>query len=182
MQPSTKSTCLQAYRLVVYRRPLHPELFAIKDRLQIRHMEYEFEGWVMPGSHMMRFVHNDSRAIELITAEDTQFPPRGLVTDVPCAGERDFEHEFGDGLKYVSTIQTEQLPEALYRDTYDELVAFGRENDALMFEWRDAEAGRCASILDVQRFRREVHAQSYHMIANGGIVLRSQAIFEHGGG
>lgn len=79
----------------------------------------------------------------------------------------------------MSTVQTEQLSEALYRATYDELVAFGHENEALMHEWTDEDGGRCASIVDTQRFRREVHAQTYHLIAQGGLVLRSQTIFEH---
>ena len=39
-----------------------------------------------------------------------------------------------------------------------------------------------AEIADTEslaRFRREVHAQTYHLIAQGGLVLRSQTIFEH---
>jgi len=179
MTSPTKSSCLQAYRLLLYRRALHPELFPIKDRRTVTHMDYEFEGWIMPGAHLMRFVHQGVCATELITAADQNFPARGLVTELPCAGERDHEEEFGDHVKYVSTVQTEQLPEALYRDTYDELTEFARENDAMLFEWKETDGGRCATILDLQRFRREVHAQSYHMISQGGVVLRTQAIFEH---
>ncbi|XHC26154.1 hypothetical protein ABWH91_02050 [Phycisphaerales bacterium ac7] len=125
MTSPTKSSCLQAYRLLLYRRALHPELFPIKDRRTVTHMDYEFEGWIMPGAHLMRFVHQGVCATELITAADQNFPNRGLVTELPCAGERDHEEDFGDNVKYVSTVQTEQLPEALYRDTYDELTEFG---------------------------------------------------------
>jgi len=179
MSSITKSGCLQDYRLLVYRRALHPELFPVRDRRSVVHMDYEFEAWVMPGSHLMRFLHKGTCATELITAEDQEFPTRGLVTDLPCAGERDHEEAFGDDVRYVSTIQTEQLPETLYRDTYNELTEFGRENEALIFEWKDADGGRCASILDLQRYRREVHAQTYHMLSQGGVVIRTQAIFEH---
>jgi hypothetical protein len=48
----------------------------------------------------------------------------------------------------------------------------------MIHTWNDEEGGRCASILDLQRYRNEVHAQAYHLIALGGIVLRSQSIFE----
>lgn len=179
MSSIAKSGCLQDYRLLVYRRALHPELFPVRDRLSLQHMDYEFEAWAMPGAHLMRFLHRGTCATELITADDQDFPTRGQVADLPCAGERDHEEEFEDGVRYVSTIQTEQLPETLYRDTYDELVEFGRENEALVYEWTDPEKGRCASILDVQRYRREVHAQTYHMLSQGGVVIRTQAIFEH---
>lgn len=179
MNTATKSISLQAYRLLLYKRALHPELFPIKDRTTVVYGNYEFEGWIMPGAHLMRFVYGETCATELITADEAAFPERGMVVELPCAGERDHEEQFGDHVKYVSTVQTEQLPESLYRDTYNELTEFAKENNAIVHAWRDDDGGRCASILDVQRFRREVHAQSYHLIANGGIVLRTQAIFEH---
>ena len=134
----------------------------------------------MPGSHLMRFQHGDACAVELTTELEDGIPERGMVTAYPCAGEREHEEEFGEGVKFVATVQTEQLQESLYRATYDELVAFGRAKDALLHEWADAEGGRCASILDLQRYRREVHADAYHLLAQGGVVLRSQTIFEHG--
>lgn len=179
MSSPTKCASLQAYRLILYSRALHPELFRVKGRRAIAHQGYEFEAWVMPGSHVMRFQHNGDSALELITDQEDGIPERGVLAALPCAGERDQEHDFTDKLRYMSTVQTEQLSEALYRATYDELVAFGRENEALMHEWLDEDGGRCASIVDIQRFRREVHAQTYHLLAQGGLVLRSQTIFEH---
>ncbi len=181
MSSPTKSSCLQAYRLLLFRRALHPELFPIKARTNLTHLAYAFEAWVMPGAHLMRFIHQGSCSTELITASEEPLPTRGMVTELPCAGERDHEEEFGETIKYLSTVQTEQLPETLYRDTFEELTEFGRENDALMHAWQDDDGGRCATILDVQRYRREVHAQSYHLIAHGGVVLRTQSIFEHTG-
>lgn len=178
MSVPAKSLNLQAYRLILYRRALHPELFKVKGRRTIRHGDYEFEAWVMPGSHLMRFQHDTLCATELITDQDGGIPDRGILAAVPCAGERDHEQPFNEKVNYVSTVQTEQLPETLYSDTYDELIEFARESDALIYQWVDDDGGRCASILDIQRFRREIHAQSYHLVAQGGLVLRSQSIFE----
>ena len=179
MSNPIKSASLQAYRLILYKRALHPELFRIKGRKAIGHGQYEFEAWVMPGSHLMRFQHGDTCATELITDLEEAVPDRGILTMLPCAGERDHEQDFGGGVSFVSTVQTEQLPESLYKATFDELVEFGRENSALMHLWEDEDGGRCASILDLQRYRREVHGQSYHMLAQGGVVIRTQSIFEH---
>ena len=179
MTVPTKSTSLQAYRLILYRRALHPELFPISGRRSIEHMAYNFEAWVMPGAHLLRFEHDGSCATELITPQEQGIPERGMVAAVPCAGERDHEEEFGDKVKFYSTIQTEQLPETLYAATYDELMEFANEQGAMVHTWNDEDNGRCASIVDIQRFRREVHVQTYHMLAQGGTVLRSQSLFEH---
>ena len=179
MSTPLKSASLQAYRLILYRRALHPELFSIKGRRIFSQGEYEFEAWIMAGQHVMRFQRDDISATELITSGDLQLPQRGLVSAIPCAGEKDHEHPVSDKLNYLTTVQTETLPENLYSATYKELVGFGKESDALIHLWDDQDGGPCASILDVQRFRREIHAQSYHLLAQGGLVLRTQSIFEH---
>lgn len=179
MNAPLKSPSLQAYRLVLYRRALHPELFDIKGRRTITHGEYEFEAWIMPGSHLMRFQFDGLCGTEFVTDQDIALNERGLVTDIQCAGEKDHEHPFSDRLNYLVTVQTETLPLNLYTATYRELVEFGEESGAMMHLWTTDDGGRCASILDVQRFRKEVHAQAYHLLAPGGIVLRSQTIFEH---
>jgi hypothetical protein len=179
MTAPTKSPSLQAFRLALYRRALHPENFDIKGRRAIMHGDYEFEAWVMPGSHLLRFQHEGFCGTEHLTDAEIHSNDRGLVTDIPCAGEKDHEHQFSDAMNYMVTVQTESLPANLYSDTYEELVEFGIESDALMHRWEDSSGGKCASILDTQRFRREVHAQAYHLFATGGIVIRSQTLFEH---
>jgi hypothetical protein len=164
--------------MILYRRALHPELFRVKQRRTIEQGEYQFEAWLMAGSHLLRFEYAGGCGTELITDLEEGIPDRGVVAAIPCAGERDHEQLFGERIRLVSTVQTESLPESLYAATYKELVAFGQENDAMVHTWTDEEGGKCASILDLQRYREEVHAQSYHLMAQGGLVLRTQSIFE----
>lgn len=178
MATPLKTVCLQAYRLILYRRALHPELFTIKGRQVFRHNDYEFEAWIMEGQHLMRFQYGDLNVSEIITNGELQLPQRGLVTAMQCIGEKDHDQAFSDEVNYMTTIQTETLPDNLYSDTYEELTEFATERDALTHLW-DEETGPCASILDVQRWRKEIHAQSYHLLSVGGIVIRSQTIFEH---
>ena len=95
MNPPSKSTSLQAYRLILYSRALHPELFRVRGRRTIVHQGYEFEAWIMPGSHLMRFQYGKGCATELITDQEDGIPDRGILAAIPCAGERD--HEQGTG-------------------------------------------------------------------------------------
>lgn len=178
MNIPVKSQSLQSYQVVLYDRVLHPELFALRDRRTIRHGQYEFEAWLMPGSHLMRFEHNSFRCSELVTDQDENLPELGVVTTFLCAGERDYEHTFEDhSVKYMAMAQTETLSENLYEATYRELYEHGVEHDAMVYEW--VEDGPNLSVLAVQRLSREIHAQSYHLRAQGGLVLRTQTIFEH---
>lgn len=177
--PPKAQTLLQAYRVLFYRRALHPELFKVANRIVIAHRDYEFEGWVFPGAHMLRFQHGAVSAVELLTNQEGGLPDRGVAAGFPAMGERDHDQAFDEGVRAVYTIQTETLSDNLYQATYRELVDFARENDAASHLWVNDEGGKSASILDVQRYRKEIHIQAYHLLSVGGIVIRSQTIFEH---
>jgi len=178
MNTQTRSNVLQAYQVVLYGRALHPELFTLKGRQVRRHGGYEVEGWIMPGSHLLRFELNTMCACELVTDQSSNLPDSGVVTAFLCAGERDFEHRFTkDKVNYLTTVQTEKLSDNLYAATFDELSRYGRDLGALMHTWND-ESGPCMSILAIEPMRREVHAQGFHLLAQGGVVLRTQSICE----
>ena len=57
MSVSHKSSNIQVFRLMVYERALHPELFDVKIRRSFRHNDYEGEVWLTPGGHVVPFQH-----------------------------------------------------------------------------------------------------------------------------
>ncbi len=170
---------LQTYQTTLYSRPLHPELFEILDTRSIRFGPYQFEAWIMAGRHMCRFEITSACACEVVSETSHGLPDTGIVESILCAGEREFEHRFTRSeLSYMTSVQTEQLSPNLYLSTFEELDDFAREGDAMVHRWDD-EIGPCMSILDMQRFAKELHLQSYHLIAREGLILRTQSLFEH---
>lgn len=177
MNTTTKATSLHTLQLMLFGKALHPELFELKARKVIQYGAYELEAWLLPSAHVLRFGFGEACYSELVTDRDTGLP-EGPIEAFFCAGERDFDKRFKpEGVNYMTSVQTEQLSDNLYASTYDELTDFAREVGGLMHKWNDA--GPCMSLLDIQRYDQEVHIQAYHMIARGGIVLRTQSLFEH---
>lgn len=203
MNTPQKTNALQAYQIILYDRALHPELFALKGRRVVRHESWELDAWVMQGQHVLRFESGSVCASELVTDQEAGLPTTGAVSAFLCAGERDFEYLFGSkrtkstlrrGAKepaiggsgpngvassalYMTTVQTEALSENLYIATCDEMTAHAKEKDSLIHSWQE-EAGAGMSILDIEKHSREVHIQAYHLLPTGGIVIRTQTIFE----
>jgi hypothetical protein len=178
METPARVNSLQTYQVILYDRALHPEFFDLKTRRVERLNDFEFEAWLMNGSHVLRFELGSLCASELVTDQDRNLPDLGVVATFLCAGERDYDHSFASGpVNYITTVQTETLAENLYLTTYEELLAFGQESNAMIHQWED-ESGPCLSMLDMQRLSREMHIQAYHLLANQGIVLRTQTIFE----
>ena len=150
MNLPTRTNALQTYQVLLYRRALHPELFQLKGRRTITYGGFEFEAWLMPGSHVLRFQLAQACASELVTDQSTGLPTEGAVTNFLCAGEHDFEYEFEpSGIKYVTSAQTESLPENLYSATYRETVELAVETEGLIHRWTDSEGGRCLSMLSL---------------------------------
>jgi hypothetical protein len=174
----TKFPSVQTYKLLLYQRPLHPELFAIQDRRTLAHGGYELESWVIPGGHVLRFQGGGQCLSEAVTDEDQHLPQRGLLHAVPCLGEKDFEDRVESAVQYFTSVQTETLSENLYQATLAEMLAFADEAGAMIVRWTDSQDSDNLSVLDLQTYRKEVHAQSYHLIGSAGFVLRTQTIFE----
>ncbi len=177
MSIGNKSQSTQMFRLMLYQRALHPELFGIQDRRTIEQPAYELEAWLMPGGHAMRFQAGGQCVTEVVTDQDLQLPERGLLHTLPCIGEKEHDENVEDAVRFVAAVQTENLSDNLYSATMAEMRDFGIETGAMSYEWTD-EDGVNLSVLDIQRYKGEIHAQSYHLLAPGGFVLRTQSIFE----
>ncbi len=187
------------HNLILYRRPLHPELFVLKARKTITAPGgIELETWLLPMGHMLRLTKGGHCVCELVTDRDNGLPTQGVITTFPAVGERDFEQLFEDAaLLYTTSAQTENLTPRLYQASLADMRALAKDTGALVAEWpleatpgsRGSYApaganlepahslGTCLSMLEVQRFGDELHASSTHMHPAGGLVLRTQTVF-----
>ena len=179
MSVSHKSQSTQFFRLMVYGRALHPELFELEARRIDRHGEYEIETWLVPGGHAVRFQVGEQVLTETVVDRGDHLPEHGLIHALPCMGEKDYEMESPHGrLGYVTTVQSETLTDNLYNATLKEMSDFAVETGAIDHRWQDSNGVACLSVLDSQKYRSEYHIQSYHLLGSTGVVIRTQSIFE----
>lgn len=178
MSISHKSSNTQFFRLMLYRRALHPELFDLQVRKSARLPDYEYEAWVIPAGHVVRFQNNGETLTESVIEHGDHLPEHGLIHALPCLGEKDYEMKPEGKLGYVTTVQTESLSDNLYMATFREMCDFAEETGAMFHQWTDASGNQSLSLLDMQRYKREFHVQAYHLMGATGLVLRTQSIFE----
>lgn len=181
MSLGSKLSTLQSYNMLLYRRALHPEFFAIKGRRRLVHGGFEFEAWIFDGGHALRMQHEGNCLCELVTDQLDHLPEKALAVTLPCAGERDHEERLDDDLVYMTSVQTETLSEHLYIGTCKEMLEHARSVNSLLVNWNDDHGRPNLSVLDMQRFRNEIHLQGYHLRSDCGLVLRTQSMFQFGG-
>ncbi|MSR43791.1 MAG: DUF2617 family protein [Phycisphaerales bacterium] len=178
MNPITRTNSLQSYTMLLYRKALHPEFFAIEGRNRIENAGLEAEAWLTKGGHAVRFQQDKLCICEVVTDQPHPLPERGLSTNVACAGEHDHEEAISDALTFMTTVQTETLAEHLYMGTYKEMLTHSRDNESLVCDWPDPRTNKPnLSVLDLQRYRTEIHLQSWHLRSDCGLVLRTQSMF-----
>ncbi|XAM00512.1 hypothetical protein OT109_03795 [Phycisphaeraceae bacterium D3-23] len=177
MSISSKTAVSQIPKLMVYRKPLHPELFSFHGRRVDRQGDYEIESWVVQRGHLVRFIVDGQSMTEAVLEGGENLPEAGLAHALPCVGEKEYDHGIEGRIRYMSTLQTEVLPESLYLATYREMVEFASDTNALSKD-EDTPAGPNLVVLDCQKYKREFHFQGYHLTAHNSTVLRTQSVFE----
>lgn len=177
MSINSKSPIALIPKLMLYKRPLHPELFSFKARRVDRHGDYEVETWLVNGGHVVRFILDGQSLVEAVLEGNDHLPESNLAHALPCLGEKEYEFEDEGKVAYFTTLQTESLTENLYLATYREMRDFATEVGALQYE-HETPSGPNLYVLDCQKYRNEFHVQSYHLTASNGNVLRTQSVFE----
>ncbi|MFM9144306.1 MAG: hypothetical protein ACKORL_02790 [Phycisphaerales bacterium] len=167
-----------AYAMLLYRRAVHPEFFGIEARRKVQHADPELETWIFRGGHCIRFQGAGATFCEVVVDNPTTLPDRGLAGTLPCAGEHDHEEKITDQITYMTTIQSESLSDHLYLGTYKEMLQHGRDSDSLMVAWTDPGGKPNLSLIDLQRYRGELHVQGYHLRSAAGLVLRTQSMVQ----
>jgi hypothetical protein len=173
-----KSAHTQIFRLMLYRRALHPELFNLQDRRCYKHGDYEVELWIAPAGHVARFTAHRHCLTEAVIENGDHLPETGLIHALPCLGEKDYQLNADGPLGYVTTVQTESLTENLYMATYREMQDFAAESKAVFHTWKEQDGSASLSLVDIQKYRKQFHLQAYHLVGTTGLVLRTQSIFE----
>jgi hypothetical protein len=182
MSTRTKQRKQFALNLLLYSRPLHPELFRCHRTELAQRRTYEAQIHLVDGGHVVEFDAGDVHLTEIMyngPESGNGMPQRGLIEELPCRGERYHETVIDDRVRYMLSTQEEQLPSPLYESTRQEIVEYAQMRELM---WTDVpagdERGRFLGVLDIERRANELLVQSFHLFDEFGIVVKTQGIIE----
>jgi hypothetical protein len=179
MPNRTKQRRSGGLSLLLYQRPLHPELFRILGAEKVVRRAYEADIWLIEGGHVVSFNAGKHMLAELILT--TEMPTdRGLIQQIPCRGEK--YHEMtapGGNIKYMISTQEEQLTNTLYDATRNEILQYASKRELMYAEIPGtADKAGGLSVLDIERRSHELLVQSFHLFDESQMVIKTQAIIE----
>lgn len=179
MSVSFKSPVVQGHHVLLSSRSPALNLLDVRGTRTVRQPGWTLDAWILRGGHVLSFsTPRGARSWETLADLTGHVPETGTVAAFPALGEREFEHRFDrDGFTYMNTLQSENLSEHPYEEQLTEVLAHGRTVGALVHAWTD-HRGQHLSMVEIQRYPHEVHCETYHFYPQGGLVIRSQTLFE----
>jgi hypothetical protein len=181
MSNRTKQRRSGGLTLLLYQRTLHPELFSILSTARFQRRAYEADIWLVEGGHVITFSAGDNPLTEVIITnpDKSNLTDRGLVQSIPCRGERYHEMTSGGTIRYMISVQEEQLTQTLYDATRNEIADYAAKRELMTAEVpaREESAGSL-HVLDIECRSHELLVQSFHLFDENQMVVKTQGIIE----
>jgi hypothetical protein len=176
--------------LMLYQRPLHPELFNLLQTVDVDRRAYESSVWLVEGGHVVTFSATAAGSTwcpeaagntftEVVQMNGEPVDDRGLLDSLPCRGERYHELEVGPNLKYMVSTQEEQLSPTLFDATREEILEYADKRELLVGQVAaTSERGAYTGVLDIERRAHELHVDSFHLFEDNHTVVKTQSFVE----
>jgi hypothetical protein len=180
MPNRTKQRRSGGLTLLLYQRPLHPELFKILGNEKVVRRSYEADIWLVEGGHVVTFATAKQTLVEVIVANnDPALTDRNLLQSIPCRGEKYHETVVG-GIRYMISTQEEQLSQTLYDATRHEITTYASKRELMVADSPSNSdgTGGYLSVLDIERRSTELLVQSFHLFDENQMVIKTQGIIE----
>ena len=192
MSSRTKQRRNAGLMLMMYEKPLHPELFNILRGVEVDRRAYEASIWLVEGGHVISFRVTAAGCpacpeaagntfTEVVQMNGEPVDDRGLIESLPCRGERYHELVCGPNIKYMVSTQEEQLTPTLFEATREEILEYAAKRELMVGEVAADPAedrGGYTGVLDVERRANELHVDSFHLFEDNLTVVKTQAFME----
>lgn len=169
-------------KFVLYKRPLHPELFHIHESRHLERPSYQADIWVMGLSHVVT-LQSAGRCVTEATTDDVEvLPQNGLVMSFQFRGERDHLEDFDDGMRYILSSQVERMNQNLFHASHRDLLRYASNRGVLVSfdDWAEEAELAPFTFIDYEARNRELHVQAFHVFPADYTILKTQSIVEVG--
>ncbi|MCJ7778613.1 MAG: DUF2617 family protein [Sedimentisphaerales bacterium] len=163
----------------LFQRPLHPELFQIYAKRQLKTNKYEAYVWITGCTHVVSVFAADACLTEVISTPGQPLPQRGLIERFQFRGPRSHKCTLSRGLSYMTDFQIEKMSPNLYRQSHDDLERFA-QNRGLFVKFPELETGGLQPFcyVDFEARQNELHVHAFAAYPEQVAMLKTQSIFD----
>ena len=178
--PIRQKQSVSQLRLLLFSRPLHPELFEIYHDHRIVKDGYEAQIWITGMSHVISFHRGKATITELIADASAMLPKHGKLASLRLRGEKDHEVENPGMIRHMMSFQVETMSPRLYERVHTDMVEQGSQGGLFLSfsEWVPDGAPEPFTYIDYDAKPGHLHVFAYHAFPDELTLIKTQSIFE----
>ena len=174
-KPKTKLVVSDLY-FSLYQRSLHPELFDIYARRELKTDKYELSIWATGCSHVVTVHSKDSSLSEVISVPGQPLPKRGLVKRFQFQGQNNHKFTLSRSLSYMTNFHVEKMSASLYRQSQTDLEHFSRSR-GLFVKFPEVRNNLVPfTYIDFEARRDELHVHTFHAYPDEMTIVKTQSL------
>jgi len=164
----------------LFQRPVHPELFQIYARRQLRTDKYEALIWVTGCTHVISVFSSKGVCLtEVVSTPGQMLPHRGLIERFQFHGPRSHKCSLSQGVNYVTNFQIEKMSSNLYRQSHIDLERFAQKR-GIFVKFPNLEIGGLQPFcyVDFEARRNELHVHTFAAYPDQVTMIKTQSLFD----
>lgn len=163
----------------LFQRPLHPELFQIYAKRELKSKKYEACIWVTGCTHVATVHFGDICLSEVVSTPGQVLPQRGLIERFQFRGPRSHKCTLNRGISYMTDFQVEKMSTNLYRQSHADLKRFAR-NRGLFVKFPTLEVDGLPPFcyIDFEAKQKELHVHTFAAYPDQVTMIKTQSLFE----
>lgn len=163
----------------VFARAIHPDWFSVREHRRLTRTGWDADVRLIEGGHAVVWSSGPCRVSEVLCGPETPLPEPGLMFHSPVVRERSIELHPSLRVDYQGCIETERVPEEVFRHLCEEMVLDARRGGLFhRFERTNRLAPPPLSLLTIEPRPRGLSVQAIHTFPDECAVVRSQSLFE----
>ncbi len=164
----------------LFQRPIHPELFQIYARRQLRAAKYEAEIWITGCTHVITVCSIDGACLSEVVSNPGQLlPQKGLVERFQFSGPRSHKCTLSRGVSYMTDFQVEKMSSDLYKQSHTDLERFAR-NRGIFVKYPALEIGGLQPFcyVDFEARQNELQIHTFAAYPDQVTMIKTQSLFD----
>ena len=177
--PHKINVALESLTFSLFQRPLHPELFHIYAKRQLKTEKYEASIWITGCTHVISVFSGDVCLSEVISIPGQMLPQRGLIERFQFRGPRSHKCTLSRGLSYMTDFQVEKMSNNLYQQSHTDLERFAKNRGMFINFAEEASNGlQPFCYIDFEARRDGLHVHTFSAFPEQLSIVKTQSLFD----
>jgi len=179
MESPQAKVAVEELTFSLFQRSLHPELFQIYSKRELKAEKYDVNIWITGCTHVVSVFAGDMCLTEVVNPPGQLLPERGLIERFQFHGPKSHKCTLSRNLSYMTDFQVEKMSTNLYKQSYTDLQRFAH-NRGIFTEFPQSEANGLLpfSYIDFEARRTELHIHTFAAYPEQTTIIKTQSLWD----